>query len=125
DDVGPFVGEGGPVRGARRQRVGVALSGVLPVRRALARVSCGGFHPLPRPTRRRPPRCSERVGEYDGSCPDRAPAGGAKTGQVRRTGFSCYGNATFVARIFRSEEHTSELQSRFDLVCRLLLEKKK
>src|SRR5438067_6999335 len=31
------------------------------------------------------------------------------------------------SRIFalRSEEHTSELQSRFDLVCRLLLEKKK
>src|SRR5699024_12016216 len=32
------------------------------------------------------------------------------------------------ARLYRgkrSEEHTSELQSRFDLVCRLLLEKKK
>src|SRR5699024_11790580 len=28
-------------------------------------------------------------------------------------------------KLFRSEEHTSELQSRFDLVCRLLLEKKK
>src|SRR5437868_8335999 len=28
-------------------------------------------------------------------------------------------------RSTRSEEHTSELQSRFDLVCRLLLEKKK
>src|SRR5438105_10615822 len=28
-------------------------------------------------------------------------------------------------RKFRSEEHTSELQSRVDLVCRLLLEKKK
>src|SRR5437868_9979841 len=28
-------------------------------------------------------------------------------------------------RAQRSEEHTSELQSRFDLVCRLLLEKKK
>src|SRR5437868_10710808 len=28
-------------------------------------------------------------------------------------------------RPMRSEEHTSELQSRFDLVCRLLLEKKK
>src|SRR5206468_11435477 len=28
-------------------------------------------------------------------------------------------------RSFRSEEHTSELQSRSDLVCRLLLEKKK
>src|SRR5207249_6361243 len=27
--------------------------------------------------------------------------------------------------LVRSEEHTSELQSRFDLVCRLLLEKKK
>src|SRR5699024_11491297 len=26
--------------------------------------------------------------------------------------------------VIRSEEHTSELQSRFDLVCRLLLEKK-
>src|SRR5207249_5839174 len=29
------------------------------------------------------------------------------------------------AQLVRSEEHTSELQSRFDLVCRLLLEKKK
>src|SRR5437868_12088175 len=29
------------------------------------------------------------------------------------------------SRFVRSEEHTSELQSRFDLVCRLLLEKKK
>src|SRR5437868_10139078 len=27
-------------------------------------------------------------------------------------------------KTLRSEEHTSELQSRFDLVCRLLLEKK-
>src|SRR5207249_8264481 len=33
--------------------------------------------------------------------------------------FSIAGSGT------RSEEHTSELQSRFDLVCRLLLEKKK
>src|SRR2546421_8847539 len=34
---------------------------------------------------------------------------------------------TFVYPVaqFRSEEHTSELQSRSDLVCRLLLEKKK
>src|SRR5207249_6118159 len=29
-----------------------------------------------------------------------------------------------IAAAARSEEHTSELQSRFDLVCRLLLEKK-
>src|SRR5699024_8462885 len=30
-----------------------------------------------------------------------------------------------IDRAERSEEHTSELQSRFDLVCRLLLEKKR
>src|SRR5215475_14070893 len=30
-----------------------------------------------------------------------------------------------IARVDRSEEHTSELQSRENLVCRLLLEKKK
>src|SRR5699024_12642310 len=34
-------------------------------------------------------------------------------------------SAPFVSMNGRSEEHTSELQSRFDLVCRLLLEKKK
>src|SRR5699024_11592344 len=37
------------------------------------------------------------------------------------TGYLYYGHLEHV----RSEEHTSELQSRFDLVCRLLLEKKK
>src|SRR6267378_4494042 len=37
---------------------------------------------------------------------------------------SCRRDAT-VPRAARSEEHTSELQSRRDLVCRLLLEKKK
>src|SRR5699024_12135750 len=31
----------------------------------------------------------------------------------------------YAPETLRSEEHTSELQSRFDLVCRLLLEKKK
>src|SRR5438067_10100934 len=34
-----------------------------------------------------------------------------------------YSSAVPTDRV-RSEEHTSELQSRFDLVCRLLLEKK-
>src|SRR5689334_24796140 len=33
--------------------------------------------------------------------------------------------ATKSSRLSRSEEHTSELQSQFHLVCRLLLEKKK
>src|SRR5260221_4954364 len=32
---------------------------------------------------------------------------------------------SFLEKVWRSEEHTSELQSHSDLVCRLLLEKKK
>src|SRR2546429_7399554 len=35
------------------------------------------------------------------------------------------GNGDFYLDLERSEEHTSELQSRLHLVCRLLLEKKK
>src|SRR5438034_4426596 len=42
-------------------------------------------------------------------------SGGMILGQMRQIGESCD----------RSEEHTSELQSHSDLVCRLLLEKKK
>src|SRR5258707_7707047 len=42
--------------------------------------------------------------------------------QLGRNGWSAIGH---VLRIWRSEEHTSELQSRQYLVCRLLLEKKK
>src|SRR5438132_12265147 len=37
----------------------------------------------------------------------------------------CAGNPAVSGRAGRSEEHTSELQSHSDLVCRLLLEKKK
>src|SRR2546430_3588478 len=33
--------------------------------------------------------------------------------------------STYCGALFRSEEHTSELQSQSNLVCRLLLEKKK
>src|SRR5699024_12272290 len=40
--------------------------------------------------------------------------------KIGRKSFSYIDNV-----VHRSEEHTSELQSRFDLVCRLLLEKKK
>src|SRR5260221_6628185 len=40
-----------------------------------------------------------------------------------RTGLPNF--VTMDATTFRSEEHTSELQSHSDLVCRLLLEKKK
>src|SRR5690349_25110127 len=46
------------------------------------------------------------------------------------SGLSCTISRTSLStsigsRLIRSEEHTSELQSRRDLVCRLLLEKKK
>src|SRR5699024_11640618 len=36
-----------------------------------------------------------------------------------------FGKIMVITFLMRSEEHTSELQSRFDIVCRLLLEKKK
>src|SRR5438067_13546082 len=48
-------------------------------------------------------------------------ARGART----RAGAAAGGDQPRDQRRARSEEHTSELQSRFDLVCRLLLEKKK
>src|SRR5438067_6047262 len=38
---------------------------------------------------------------------------------------TAYKQDAYGGKSIRSEEHTSELQSRFDLVCRLLLEKKK
>src|SRR5207249_11369397 len=54
------------------------------------------------------------------------PAGETMTdlGQVRQVCASA-GIMLITSGLLRSEEHTSELQSRFDLVCRLLLEKKK
>src|SRR5437773_8865776 len=76
---------------------------------------------------RRPPRStlfpyttlfrSARHGARDRGGPGRAPpVGGGGTVRARARGGR-------VPR--RSEEHTSELQSHHDLVCRLLLEKKK
>src|SRR5699024_12100662 len=65
--------------------------------------------------------------------PSRAPGTGIRMGTTtsrcaccsRRTSRTCGWPAGTSAPATRSEEHTSELQSRFDLVCRLLLEKKK
>src|SRR5690349_23456071 len=45
--------------------------------------------------------------------------------KIHPPGTPCGMGAITVRRAARSEEHTSELQSRRDLVCRLLLEKKK
>src|SRR3712207_8664037 len=55
-------------------------------------------------------------------------AGGGVAGRRRRDGAEPAGGAAAGVRAAgqaRSEEHTSELQSRQYLVCRLLLEKKK
>src|SRR5207249_10458030 len=54
----------------------------------------------------------------------------SRGGPVRRHQPGAHSRAVSSGRrrrplLTRSEEHTSELQSRFDLVCRLLLEKKK
>src|SRR5256884_9651329 len=49
------------------------------------------------------------------------PAPRARSPDVRSVSYSGEGSVCQV----RSEEHTSELQSRLHLVCRLLLEKKK
>src|SRR2546428_9059973 len=51
------------------------------------------------------------------------PAERDPLGAIRRELLGPHGNELPVT--VRSEEHTSELQSRSDLVCRLLLEKKK
>src|SRR2546427_1944638 len=49
---------------------------------------------------------------------------GSTTAKIRRS--LAVGTSQFtVAVVLRSEEHTSELQSQSNLVCRLLLEKKK
>src|SRR5690606_41942374 len=47
------------------------------------------------------------------------------TGMASRTWTGTCGKPSIWIRAQRSEEHTSELQSRENLVCRLLLEKKK
>src|SRR5207248_11398704 len=52
----------------------------------------------------------------------RDPELGPDRGALERLFDVCGAN---LRRDFRSEEHTSELQSPYDLVCRLLLEKKK
>src|SRR2546422_1379473 len=63
--------------------------------------------------------CGERDHERLGS---RVIAGRVE-GRTVETCASCHGHLKSLATL-RSEEHTSELQSRLHLVCRLLLEKK-
>src|SRR5258707_9088692 len=59
-------------------------------------------------------------------CCDRtAPVAKLDASHSNRKRLDLEGNASIGVRCIRSEEHTSELQSRQYLVCRLLLEKKK
>src|SRR3712207_7588633 len=73
---------------------------------------------------RRRPRARERlsgVGKETVAAPGPRPA--EKVRNVALVGHAAAGKTTLAEA--RSEEHTSELQSRQYLVCRLLLEKKK
>src|SRR5690349_23177495 len=65
---------------------------------------------------RRPPRST--LFPYTTLFRSAPPSGPRPEGSARTAGRAA-------PRGWRSEEHTSELQSRRDLVCRLLLEKKK
>src|SRR5207249_8562573 len=60
----------------------------------------------------------------DPSCPGLAFTNTLLCGSICHSSFTHRFPNSSKQRRVRSEEHTSELQSRFDLVCRLLLEKK-
>src|SRR5438477_9464010 len=72
---------------------------------------------------RRPPRSTlfPYTTLFRSSCACRSPS----TLSGTRTFFSISRISVWFGRPSRSEEHTSELQSHVNLVCRLLLEKKK
>src|SRR5690606_41797827 len=87
---------------------------------------------LPFPTRRSSDLLHQGRGQgwADGRATDGDRGRGRARARVPRTdagtrGGGAEGEAGMEARTGRSEEHTSELQSRENLVCRLLLEKKK
>src|SRR5690242_21573334 len=86
----------------------------------------------------RPPRSTlfpyTTLFRSNGSSPTKQPCGSQtpspswqRSGRPARrpTSNSCARHETWAASSARSEEHTSELPSHVNLVCRLLLEKKK
>src|SRR5215204_7785038 len=70
-----------------------------------------------------PPREVLRRGRHELEMDERRPVYPALKGDPRRLPVG--GRCGLDYDVARSEEHTSELQSHSDLVCRLLLEKKK
>src|SRR5699024_12571384 len=86
-----------------------------------------GAHPDPpsSPTRRSSDLGRSRSGSASARCARRWPCSSSAARSPHPAGAtSPTGGGRSAPRPTRSEEHTSELQSRFDLVCRLLLEKK-
>src|SRR5256885_3171912 len=73
---------------------------------------------------RRPPRSTlfPYTTLFRSRLAEESPIGYSSAGEVVRVGSAVHG---FAPGDRRSEEHTSELQSPCNLVCRLLLEKKK
>src|SRR5690606_40316102 len=101
-------------------------------------LSCNRLNPLQHsfPTRRSSDLTNAEVARrpllsaglvYIANANDTVIAADAKTGQVRWSQHRTPAMGMEIAGYSgpRSEEHTSELQSRENLVCRLLLEKKK
>src|SRR5207248_11302734 len=81
--------------------------------------------PVPRSTCTWSASASVPVTSSATRCTSPGPAGPAyRTSRHRGTGRPGASSVS-VNSAWRSEEHTSELQSPYDLVCRLLLEKKK
>src|SRR3712207_7916440 len=82
--------------------------------------------PAGRPTLSPPPVGGPVLPPVAGQAAPRREAGGARSGRgrLRRAGAGRGGWQRSRPPAVRSEEHTSELQSRQYLVCRLLLEKK-
>src|SRR5206468_6677050 len=70
-------------------------------------------------------RCRRVGGRLGGPRAAAAGVGPRSAAAGHRLAGGPHGGAVGEGRAGRSEEHTSELQSRSDLVCRLLLEKKK
>src|SRR2546427_6488507 len=95
---------------AGQTEAGAAQVGLNPGVRSAGTGACA--HHLPHPVR-----------QLDGLLPGKVhPDHGAAAGGADDAGL---GNAFHGSPGLRSEEHTSELQSQSNLVCRLLLEKKK
>src|SRR5690606_41254036 len=87
------------------------------------------LHPPSFPTRRSSDLCKSRTAQPAATHPDQVPTGQQPANQPASFLSGMYpgkaaGRKKSMYQFQRSEEHTSELQSRENLVCRLLLEKK-